>query len=280
MPPTHEPAILVTDAGRLIVADEVRTQSGFWFVTAAQEIDNPPGWVLTFSEITQIKQSMAARERSLQFLSHDLRSPIGAAVTLIERSANRDDTAENDGELAEARRHLRRALTMADNHVLLTKAEEAGLSSKVFDLVSCAQEAVDKAVTMASDAGVELVEDYPDDVVEVRGDPAAVSRSIENLIRNALAHGSQAGQTVTVQVKRKGRMGQIGVTDCNREAIPQIRQALVRYARTGQLSPTIGLGLAYCQTVAEKCSGFLAVTPDGDGKNISLHLHLVPISGS
>lgn len=271
---SRQPALAITADGELVAAEEVRTRQGFWFVTAAQEIENPTGWVLTFSEITQIKQSVAARERSLQFLSHDLRSPIGAAVALIEKSTVKRGLPAVPDQLVEAQRYLRHAMSMAENHVLLTKAEEAGLRSQIFDLASCAQEAVDQAEALARDAGVELVEDYPNDPVEVRGDPAAVARSIENLLRNALAHGSKPGQTITVRVRQKGRIGEISVLDCSKETVTAIRKALASYAKTGQLSRGIGLGLAYCQTVVGKCSGSLEVVPTKEGKSISLRLRI------
>lgn len=260
--------------GHLIVPPELRTRKGDWFVAATQALSQPPRWIVTLSDITHIKQSIAARERSLQFLSHDIRSPIAAAIALIDRTegGGQDDPAS--AHLDEAKGRLHRALSMADQHVLLTKAEEANYAPARFDLVSCAQEAADTCALLATQKRVEIREHFPHGSIEVHAHEPAIARCIANLLKNAILHGSAGDDTVRLSAFADGRWANVAIEDGDAATVATMRQAIEHYDESGQLRHDIGLGLAYCATVARKNNGLLEIFENDGRKSVILRLPL------
>lgn len=261
----HAGPVVLTDQGLAIPQPEVCDRLGRWYIVAAEQLGAREGWVVSLSDVTQVRRMTLAQRRSLQFLSHDLRAPIAASIATIDRLVS-DTPSALDRRLAETRARLFDALKMADDHVALTKAEARPAQLDQFDLAGCVQEAIDRVSHVAAGKEVRIVEDWPETgCFEVTADRSELSRAISNLVLNAIIHGSQAGDEVTVRLEKSDSTIRLVVADRHAASLPALQRALGDFHEYGQLAPT-GLGLAYCSTVLRKLGAPINVVANKSGK--------------
>lgn len=241
------------------------------FILSTMTMDDVEGdvaMIFSFAEISQLKRAMREKERSLQFLSHDLRSPIAAAIVNLDQALEK----RSDAFAAKARALARGALDLAENYVQLAKAEDGGGQASEFDLAGCAEEAIDALWHAARSAGVVLRLEASDEVV-FQGHRSSVQRAIGNLVANAILYGSREGDEVRVAVGTKGRgTFFIGVSDRDRSPAPHLAERANAYLVHRKTGNGIGLGLAFCAVAAANHGGDLVQDTREDGKSLGLVL--------
>ena len=267
--------VTLTDQGLQVTDLEIRDRLGRFYIIAAEELGSRAGWVVSLSDITRVRQVTLAQRRSLQFLSHDLRSPIAASISLIDQ-IDAAQSAAGDERLQQIRVRLLDALRMSDEHVALTKAEERQTRKAVFDLTACAEEAIDRVSPLAAGKGVEIVESWhQNEVFEALGDSSEVSRAISNLVMNAVNHAAHQIARVTVSIVRTTKSVRLTVADTDPTSVLSIRDALAKFTASGELARGSGLGLAYCATVIRKAGGQIRVLRTAHGKEVALDFPIV-----
>ena len=183
------------------------------------------------------------RDETLAFLSHDLRSPAAAILSLVP---------DNDRVAGHARRMLR----LTDQFVQGVRAEEAPLVIELVELAALLDEATDQCWEAAERVGGKIDVDCSWDVPEISTDRALMARAIGNLIENALKYG---GNTPSVRVRGWFANGQavVSVADCGPGMESEIVARLFsRFERAGaSRSEGFGLGLALVATFARRNDG-------------------------
>lgn len=218
------------------------------------------------------------RREMIQWLSHDLRTPLSGIRILAEAvGVGAADPAEASARIT---REVDRLDAMVDDIAELSRLQSPARSELVplplVDLVSDAAAAVHP---LADAAGVRVVTGRLDDVV-VPMTPRSVVRAVTDLLRNAVRHTGSRGM-VGVSVTAAAGFGIVEVTDqCGGIAeadLPRVFDAGWRGdpARGDERgSGGMGLGLAIVREVARGHGGTVEVRnlPDGSGCAFTLRL--------
>lgn len=241
-------------------------------------------YVVSFVDITSIRKAERAREETMRFISHDLQSPITSMMALAEiyKSSGNDLTASELCKRLEM--YGRRALSMADSFIQLTRAESATAASfSLIDPKEIVVDAVDELWTIAHKENIELRVNTEQCSALIKVDRALVTRAIINLINNSIKY-SKPGTHVDVIAISNDLYVDISVIDqgpgINTADQCRIFEPFERGTTSTHISGS-GLGLAFVRTVAVKHEGQVRVTSTvGVGSNFTLTLPSQPICGT
>jgi len=214
------------------------------------------------------------RDDAWRAMSHDLRSPLGAILTLTESVA--DGTLPPDPQtLQQVGHYAELALARADGVLRLLRAD--ALRSEQFEAVSVEQiawEASDACWHTAQQRKVAVRVDanaVGDDAL-LGGDADALRRALVHLLENAIVHGPAEG-TVTLTVEDGGTCWRLAVHDEGRGPDATARSVLCDAQRSGRPR---GLGLAYVRRVADRHGAHIRCTSDASGFTVCVALQKWP----
>lgn len=245
---------------------ELRTRDGRSMLMHAAALRDDAGQpidiIVSFADITPVRQAERHREEALRFISHDMRSPQSAILALIE--LQRDATRALDREvlLSRIEQLSSRTLELADTFIDLARAESQALKLVDVDLVGLVLDAADEVWALANRHQVE-VRVAADIEAAVRGDPHLLVRALVNLLNNAIKF-SAAGSVVTVSVGADEAMFTVAVADQGAGIAladqPRLFQPFHRLHEGEANAPAgSGLGLVFVKTVIERHGGRIAV---------------------
>jgi signal transduction histidine kinase len=227
------------------------------------------------------------KEEFLALTTHDLRSPLTVISGVINFF-----TSGRLGELTPEQRHM---VTMMErnthnlielvNDLLDASRLEAGsLNLELSDvrLSDVCQELRDTMTPLASEKGLTLAADVPDDLPPVRADRPKLRRVLVNLLSNAIKFTPRGGR-VTLTAERAGEdCLRIAVTDTG-VGIPadDIERLFDKYeqarSRATRSEKGTGLGLYITRQLVELHGGEIHVTSEvGRGSTFSVTL---PVAG-
>ena len=225
------------------------------------------GWIHLLAEITGIRAVERDREQALEFLSHDMRSPQASILTLLEGSK----TGVGADAADKIAYHARRTLNLAENFVQLARLRETPFAPEDVDLHDCLAEASDALWPLASKKSVWIVAP-PAEPCYVAGERHALTRALLNLLDNAVRF-SPAGARIRCGVGAVKTTGaslfEVWIEDqgpgISEERLTDLTSRFGPLAVAGP-GLSVGLGLAYVRTVAERHGGsvrYEAVSPHG-----------------
>lgn len=255
-------------------------QGGAWHVTDARGRDlmlkchprlstqgRPEGSIVSLVDFTSVQEVQRQREEALRFLSHDMRAPPSAILTLIE--IDRLEPGADPQMLRRIEAHARRALALADDFVQLARAQSDTRETEVVDLRDVLIDAADHHWDQARAVSVDILTETPPEPCWCRGDRDLLTRAVGNLIDNALKYGPRDAQ-VRCRLMREGDRHVISVADQGEAIAPEERTALFEpFKRLGRESRTrgAGLGLAFVQAVMARHQGSAQVRAVPGGGN-------------
>lgn len=254
----------------------------------------PPttGWLLTLVDITSMRQAMAQRDQAMHFISHDVRAPIGAIVTLLEMDRAFGPQAASaapatpalpattgggvSGETAvRIERYARSALALADDFVHLARAQQQPPRQEAVELGMLLEQAVDDSWAHAQAKGISI--DWMPQEAEAltTGDPGQLRRVLVNLLSNAIKY-SPAGSTVHCSLEERPAHWVVVLQDEGDGISPEQQATLFApFSRLQQHENSriqgVGLGLAFVHTVMQRHSATIELdsTP-GQGSTFKL----------
>lgn len=198
---------------------------------------------------------VTGQKRFLGDIAHELCSPLARmqmALGVLEQK-----TAEKDhAYLEDVREEVEQ---MSEMVAELLSFSKASLEAKKVNLEPVTlREIVDRVVERERSDGV-AIETEVDVATKVLADERLLSRSLGNLVRNAVIYAGGAGP-ITVSARRNGESVDVVVTDCGPgipdDALQKIFDPFFRpeEARTRDTGG-VGLGLAIVKTCVEACRG-------------------------
>jgi len=198
-----------------------------------------------------LKMLEGQRNDTLAFISHDLRVPLSSAIQVLEASDS------NYG--VQLLPSLRRALSMAQDFLMLSKAET--LTAQKFqelDLIAILQQAADELYPLSQQRGVRIISYLPDDSIWLQGDFYSLERVAINLLHNAVTHGPK-GSEIGLFFERHSTGIIFTVENEGAPFSPyQMGHLFQRFSRgeetVGRREST-GLGLYFVRIVVEKHGG-------------------------
>lgn len=182
----------------------VEARSGLYDVSVSihcleDQSTRSPLLVVNVSDITQVKEAQRSRNEMLDFISHDMRSPMASLQALVDQFRHSASSLSVDELIKKVDFHSQRGLNFAEEFLSLAKVEsEDNIQQYEVDLYSVSQNAIDTLYEQAQQKKINLHLDVCDDSwVMANGD--MLERVFLNLISNAIKY-SPINSSVYVSV--------------------------------------------------------------------------------
>jgi two-component system CheB/CheR fusion protein len=236
------------------------------------------GVIAIFRSVTEqklaeakIQEAVKRRDQFLAMLSHELRNPLGAIVTATALLKSSDG--------AELRPRLHDVLERQSQQMahLLDDLLEASrvtqnkieLRTKVFDLRTAIQEAVD-AVHVRMELGqLRFTTHITDEPLFVNGDPTRLQQIHVNLLSNSAKY-TPPGGSVVLAVERAGHEAVITVRDDGAGIEPSMLESVFELFVQSHLTLDrsaggLGVGLTLARSLVGLHGGTIMAKSDGEG---------------
>ena len=238
----------------------------------------------TVMDVSEIRTAERARAEMMDYLSHDLRSPLVSSLYLLD--ADEEDVTSE--ELASARRNIQSSLSMMDNLLHMSRADTVSVESfkevlldNVIDNVST------RFIPQATARNITMHTTVCDDELWLYGDAGLLDRAIGNLIVNAIKYSNEGGDVwldVSVESatdtspKADLKEAVVSVRDDGVGIDPAIIDSLfTRFKRAPSVADQfrgIGLGLALVAKVARQHGGSVTAHSSGKGAEFVFRIPL------
>jgi len=234
----------------------------------------PAGWIVRFTDITALKAAGRQRERILELLTHDMRSPQVSILTLLGGAGPgglSNDAAARIGGYA------RRTLSLADDFVNLARAETGAYALEPLNLGDVLLDAVDDLWPQSSARGNEVTVTGVEDELLVEADRSLLTRALINLVDNAIKY-SPTGAPIECRLSVADGRVVCAITDHGRGMTQeQVANLFKRFQRVGgDKVPGVGLGLSFVHAVIQRHGGTIScVSAPGRGTTFRVSLPLV-----
>jgi signal transduction histidine kinase len=237
-------------------------------------------------------QSLLAREHAMavrrtldslrgeteEFITHDLRNPLGAALLQMDSVRAEALSAAEREALGQARRAVQRAFDTAEHYlaiVRLRNLRRADLNR--IDLAELVDDVGERLAPPAG-AGVRLEREL-DWGLEVRGDRISLLMALTQLLRNALRH-APPGSAVSWTLAAQPGLAVLTVADAGPGLDPAMRQRLLSPIGTAESQRGRGLGLTMIAKVAQLHDAPVVVAGgSGRGTRITIRFPLADAAG-
>ena len=246
--------------------DELTLGDGRTFWLASADLDPDVGSrVLSLREVTELKEAEQQRRETLEFLSHDMRSPQVAIISL----ANLGDVGLSMGDcFTRIEDQARRTLKLTEDFVQIARIANEGLEREETEMNSVLQEAADRAFPLAHKKRIRIDFEAGDEPIFAWLDGFAVARMLDNLISNAVKFSPEGSHVFLGLVAQDDRGCIITVSDTGPGfSLERRNNPFTRFgARDTSAGPSSGLGLAYVKQVVDMHEGEIEVqTAPGKG---------------
>jgi signal transduction histidine kinase len=231
-----------------------------------------------FNEMAaSLEQLFDARRELVAAASHDLRTPVGSMLAMLE--AIRDGLAEPAEYLPALDEQARRLATLVDDLFELARIDAGALAYELrpVSLVGLVDDCLRALTAEARSRGVRLERRVASTPPAVSCAPEQVERVLANLLSNALRHTPSDGSVVVVLSGRE-REVQVSVEDTGDGITPETaRRMFDRFWRGDAARDSAGggsgLGLAIARGVVEAHGGRIwAEARDGGGARVAFTL--------
>lgn len=236
------------------------------------------GGMATLEDVTERFMVDQVRTDFVANVSHELKTPVGAISVLAETLIG-----ETDDELVIrlAGRMVAESMRMArtiDDLLELSRIEMGGeMAASRVDLREVANEAAERAASLAHQSGVDIVVNVADGDVSVVGDSYQLVSAVGNLVDNAVKYSDGRG-TVIVGVTPSQDAVEISVTDSGigipASSLDRIFERFYRVDRSrGRTTGGTGLGLSIVRHIVHNHCGEVNVSSrEGEGSVFVLRL--------
>ncbi|UEP24715.1 PAS domain-containing protein [Burkholderia ambifaria] len=228
-------------------------------------------------DVTEIRLAERRRETWLHFISHDMRSPQSSILALIDLHRTAEQHTATQSLLDRIAMYAHRTLALADDFVLLARAEAPIWSLVETDIGSVVLDAMDESWALAQAQGIRLDVNVGGDVCVAHVEPFLLVRAVVNLVSNAIKF-SPRNATVTVRLSCVEHGYAITVSDhgpgISAKAQQRLFEPFQRFqAGHSRCPPGTGLGLAFVKTIAKRYDGSIKLhTRPGKGCTFILTL--------
>lgn len=217
-------------------------------------------------------------KRDLSALSHDIRTPLTGAKGYLQLASTEEDPAARARHLEAAASRIDATTELLDQLFAYTKSTDPDLAlePESVSLKPFVEEVLLAQYPAFEERGWEPAISFEDDLVAVEADREALARILQNLVVNALRHGSGAPE---VSVRREG--GRVALRISNAVADPGTIDAARLFDRFYQAAASrgasgSGLGLAIAANLARAMGMDIAAKVAGDVLAITLRMRPLP----
>lgn len=210
------------------------------------------------------RRSEKLRRQQLEFvagITHELHTPLAALASAGQNLADGlpVDTAKYGNTIV---KETRRLIDLVDEVLQFGGIQSRGpLRQEIVGVRAAIDDAIAQCRWLAEESGVKVESSAPETLPDLRGDRAAMTRAVQNLVANAIRHGREGGWVgvraapengfVVITVEDRGPG--IAATD-----LPHLFEPFYR-GRNAQTRGS-GLGLTIVDRVARAHGGSVTVT--------------------
>ncbi|GAA2242369.1 MULTISPECIES: ATP-binding protein [Kitasatospora] len=258
-------AVMILTGRRLPAADQRVLTAFAAHVAAALERDR---LATAAAEVEPIKAADRMRTALLAAVSHDLRTPLAAALASIGslRSPDVEFSPEDEAELLSmADASLVKLTRLVDNLLDMSRLQAGALTLHLAP--THLEEVLPRALDSLSDPDAPVQPLDLDTAPPVLADPPLLERVLANVITNALRHNAPGAPVLVAASAYQDRV-EVRIVDRGPGIAPEDRdRVFLPFQRLGDTDNTtgVGLGLALSRGLAEAMGGTLEVedTPGG-----------------
>jgi two-component system, sensor histidine kinase and response regulator len=231
---------------------------------------------------SRLQELEKLRDDMRNMIVHDLRTPLTAVIVGVEMLAKEGTLNEDQHEMmAIAAGGGKTMLGMINDLLDVEKMESGSLQLQYEDLsaASLVSGAIEQVASLAGEERIDVITEVPATLPSFQGDAKKLSRTLVNLIANAIKF-TRAG-TVTITAAQQRDAMRFAIRDTG-EGIPH--EAFGRiFEKFGQLDSRrvgTGLGLAFCKLAVEAHGGSIDVESTvGVGSTFAFTIPLVARRG-
>ena len=240
-----------------------------------------PLLVFNLTDISQVKKAQRSRNEMIDFLSHDLRSPMASLQALVYQT--RSEAGPDNAELLNKVDHYsQRGLDFAEQFLNLAKVEnEENIQIYEVDLYSVSQNAVDSLYHQAEEKSIKLVLDSIDECW-VMANGELLERVIINLVSNAIKYSpSQSDVSVTIH-RQADQLIEVRVTDQGPGIPSDLMDTLFKPYQRGsdnntQQAQGIGLGLRFVDVALKRLDSAIQFESSANGASFYFMLESIDL---
>jgi PAS domain S-box-containing protein len=234
--------------------------------------------IVAFRDVTELRRLEQQRDEFLALVSHDLRNPLGAILTLVA-TIHRLALIDRKDIVSLAERVERNGKRMNRMIEELTEASSFETHAVALHRVACdLRELVAGVIDSLDDARAKRVSVEADDSAPmvVSGDASRLERVIANLVTNALKYSDEHTHVI-LRFTRKESEVELAVSDHGIGIPPEsVKRLFERYYRTNAgkaRAGGLGLGLYIAHMIVEAHGGRIDVSSEvGKGSTFTLTL--------
>lgn len=241
--------------------------------------------VLVFKDQSELRRVDRMRADFIANASHELRTPLASISGFIEtlRGPAKDDPKAREKFLEIMNGQTGRMARLIDDLLSLSRLEMKPFVSpdETVDICNLVRGVIDSLNQLATEAGVEIFSDIPEEPIEVPGSRDELIQVFENLLENACKYG-QAGGRVEMTVERSYDGDEPGVDVTVRdfgpgipdEHIPRITERFYRVdVEESRAQKGTGLGLAIVKHILTRHNARLTIRSTlGEGAAFTVHI--------
>jgi len=233
-------------------------------------------------DLSEIRRAERLRSELIEYLSHDLKSPLISSLYLVSQEREVAGPDEEVGGLVQVETNINRTLKMIDDLLGLTRAENISVEQlqPVF-FENLIESTVDQLLPQAKQKNIKLEIDDDDHDVWVNADSSLIERAFVNIVGNAIKY-SPDDTVVRISSSVEGKLIVTEVVDQG-IGIPadRIHKLFERFHRdpdAQQKFKGTGLGLALVATVIKQHGGMVeATSTEGEGTTFRIELPIFDI---
>lgn len=248
-------------------------------VPAQSAGDRRAHWVVSIVDVSDIMEVQRQRDQAIGFMSHDIRAPQSAILSLLELRRKRPEMLSAEQFEDRVERHARRALSLADGFIQLARAQSRDYHLQTMDLVDLVREATDDHWEIAQKHGIGLTFSDGPALAMAQVDRELLTRAIGNLLGNATKF-SPPQSRVSVAIRAEHGHWVVSVSDEGPGIAPETQADLFKpFFRDPSVHRVdgAGLGLPFVHAVMQGLGGQVVVHSQlGVGSRFELW---VPASG-
>ena len=265
--PDFQDTVIHTLIEALLNADRSRQETTKWEYGILERLSTLSGEREHLAELLQIRREM------VQFVVHDLRSPLQVVSLAIDMLRLKSAETLNEDQLRYLRMSqggVRRVLDLIDAILDVERMDEgfAHLDLEPVDLPALAAEVIDSHRPLAEAQSLHLVLEPCDPLPSVPADRARVERTLSNLVDNALKFTPPGGRIV-VSLSCDDEECLVAVDDTGSGIPPDQREAVFeRFVQSeeGQRTRGFGLGLTYARQAVIAHGGRIWIEDSSGGE--------------
>ncbi|GAA4361294.1 CHASE2 domain-containing protein [Kangiella marina] len=258
-------SVMLTGVGREVQATN---HNKSYFKVGFSLLDNIDGQdfiIINLADITSVKREQQRQLEMIDFISHDLRSPMTSVLALLGQFRADSSKLGIDELNSKVERLTKSSLSLAEHFLMLSRAEsDIEMPLYPVELLDSIDNALATARPLAKDKNIRLTFNFADyDDTWLQANEDLLERVVLNLLTNAIKY-SPADSVVSITLEEDEKDVRLLVHDqgegINKEQMETIFEPFSRIRRHEIAKiKGIGLGLRFVKAAMERFGGSVSV---------------------